>query len=254
MMHLRIPGLACICLFALSAGLFADDFGDFTGQVVLDGEIPTLPLLVKKGDASVKDAAVCAAQDLADQSLVVNEKTKGVANVVVYLQRAPSKIHPDLKMPAEAKVVFDQKACTFEPHVMVVNTQQKVQVISADGVAHNTRSAPVKNQGFNFIVAPNDREGVEVNLPIAESLPMKLTCDIHPWMSAYWMVVDHPYAAVTDADGKFTIKGLPAGEHKFIVWHERPGYINGRRDPLEVKIEGGKETSATIKVLGTKLK
>ena len=43
---------------------------------------------------------------------------------------------------------------------------------------------------------------------------------------AYWLVLDHPYAAATDAKGNFTIKNLPVGDHEFRVWHERAGYLD----------------------------
>jgi hypothetical protein len=49
---------------------------------------------------------------------------------------------------------------------------------------------------------------------------------MHEWMVAYWLVLDHPYAAITDEQGKFTIEKLPAGEHTFRVWHEGQGFID----------------------------
>ncbi len=62
-------------------------------------------------------------------------------------------------------------------------------------------------------------------------------------MRAYWVVVDHPYATVTDKDGNFEIKDLPAGEHEFKVWHEKPGYlVKNAKDPkkgLLVTIKSG---------------
>jgi hypothetical protein len=51
-------------------------------------------------------------------------------------------------------------------------------------------------------------------------------CDYHPWMIAYWMILDHPYAAITDKDGKFTIENLPEGDHELVIWHEKVGYID----------------------------
>jgi hypothetical protein len=79
-----------------------------------------------------------------------------------------------------------------------------------------------------------------------ESLPAEIRCDIHPWMKGYWMIVDHPYAAVTAADGSFSIPKLPAGMHEFRVWHEGPGYIE---KSLKVKVANGKVSEvAVIKV------
>lgn len=200
-------------------------WGSISGKVVLTGDAPTLKPLVKMGDAAAKDAAVCAAMEVPDESLVVDKDTKGVANVVVYLRKAPSKIHPELAKPADMTITYDQKGCRFQPHIAVVQTSQQVQVISSDAVAHNTRGNPIKNTGFNFIVAPNDKMGIKVPMKQAETLPVGIGCDIHPWMKGWWVVVDHPYVAVTDAKGEFTIKNLPAGEHEFRVWQEKVGYV-----------------------------
>ena len=88
-------------------------------------------------------------------------------------------------------------------------------------------------------------KGLAVNYKISESLPLKVACDFHPWMQAYWMVVDHPYAAVTDKDGKFTIPNLPVGEHEFRVWHERKGYLNRK---YAVKVQTGDNALKTMEI------
>ncbi len=53
------------------------------------------------------------------------------------------------------------------------------------------------------------------------------------------LIADHPFAAVTDKTGAFRIDNLPAGEHKFRIWHERTGYLE---KSLTVKIEASQET------------
>lgn len=235
----------------LSATAAEAQWGSLKGQIVLDGDVPAVKLLVKKGDAAAKDAAVCAAQNVPDESLAIDKDSKGIANVAVWLvAKKGMKVNPNLEKPAAAKVVFDQVGCRFIPHVLVVRTDQVVNVISGDGVAHNTRGTPLKNQGFNFIVAPNDRVGTDQAMKLGERLPVQIGCDIHPWMRGYWIVNDHPYATVTDKDGKFEIKDLPVGEHEFKVWHERPGYAyKDKKDPkkgLIVKIEADKATEVPV--------
>ena len=73
-------------------------------------------------------------------------------------------------------------------------------------------------------------------------------CDIHPWMDAYILIRDEPYAAVTTADGKFEIKNIPAGTWKFQFWHKAGAYLRkmdingykvGRRGEIEVTIKEG---------------
>ncbi|MEZ6125260.1 MAG: hypothetical protein R3C49_19095 [Planctomycetaceae bacterium] len=72
-----------------------------------------------------------------------------------------------------------------------------------------------------------------------------MKCDFHPWMMAYWLVLDHPYAAATDAEGNFTISNLPVGEHEFRIWHERAGYIDRK---FMVNVKAGDNAPVTYKV------
>lgn len=218
----------------------AQDHGDFTGQIVFDGDVPEVEIKIKKGDPAAKDAAVCAAQDVISEELVVNPENKGIQHIFVFLKSKVSKndIPADLQKSTAPEVVFDQKGCQFLPHSLIVRTDQIVVVKSDDNVAHNTHTYSIFNPSQNFIVGANDRVGIKMpKFSLKERLPFEVKCDIHPWMSARWLVVDHPYAAITDKDGKFTIKGLPAGDHEFTLWHEKVGYVEKE---LEVKITGGK--------------
>lgn len=228
-------------------------YGDISGQILYDGDVPEPKLVIKKGDPAVKDSAVCAATDLYGNELIVDPKTKGIANAFVYIyhrniKKQGIKIHPDLQEIPEdqQEIVFDQKNCRFIPHVMVIRTGQSVRIKSADNCAHNTHTSTLFNDEFNTIIAPNDRKGVLLdNLDLPESLPMPVKCDIHPWMKAHWLIINHPYATVTDKEGRFTIKQLPVGEIEFRIWHERPGYIDRK---YVVTVEEGQTKLDPLKV------
>lgn len=221
-------GMTAWLMLFLPAASFAQGWGSIEGQIVLDGDVPAVPPLVEAGDPSVRDSAVCAAVAVANDAMLFDKETKGIANVVVFLRRAPAEIHPELKVSKEKEVVFDQKNCRFLPHMMVVRTDQTVLVKSSDSIFHNVHTLPLAegNNGQNASVQPNDQTGTRMEMKNAEALPVKVVCDIHSRMVAWWVVVDHPYAAVTDATGKFKIENLPAGEHEFRVWQETAGYIN----------------------------
>jgi hypothetical protein len=215
-----------------------DGYGKVTGRFVFDGDVPEPRKLVAKGDPNVKDPQVCAAQDLLANDLVVDADSRGIANIFLYLRSVkPGDIHPDLRRSAEKQVEFDQKNCEFLPHALLVRTDQEVVVKSDDPVPHNTHTYPIRNKAENFVVRPNDRVGQAISHSVAEILPIEVKCDFHPHMKAYWLIVDHPYAAVTDAKGEFTIDKLPAGTHEFRVWHERVGYVE-RSLKVEVEPDG----------------
>ena len=214
----------------------ARGFGTVVGQFVFEGAIPEKALLHKAGDAAVKDGETCAAKDHFKNDLVINAKNKGIADIFFYekagtYKKKPDAIHPALRVPAKKQLFFDQKGCRFFPKSLLVHALpngagQKVTVLSNDPVNHNTHTSSIKNTAVNFLVGANDREGTDVKLSKPETVPMGVKCDLHPWMKANWLVMDHPYMAVSNKDGRFMIANLPAGKHEFRLWHTNPGYVH----------------------------
>ena len=178
-------------------------------------------ILQEQGKAA-KDPNVCAKDGpIKSERLVVDPAGKGVKNVLVYLPK-PTAVNEDAKKAAAAaKVDFDQKGCVFEPHVMAVMAGTPVTLKSSDPVNHNV-NVKLKNSTFNKIVAAAEPSPFTPSLP--ERTPGQVICDIHPWMSSWWMVLDHPYFAVTDDKGYYEIKNVPAGTQKVVVWQEAVGF------------------------------
>jgi hypothetical protein len=237
--RLCLAGFVTVSVALWGAAEADAQWGSIKGLVVVDGDVPEIAALVKKGDQAVRDAEVCSKDGVPNEAIVVDPKTKGLANCAVYLRKKPSKIHPSLEKPSEVEVLYDQIGCKFVPHMIAVRTDQKVKVVSADAVAHNTRGTPLKpvNMAFNFVVPANSREGVAVPFKAAENLPLEIRCDLHPWMVGYWVVVDHPYAMITGADGTFELANVPVGKHELRIWHETALYVE-RSLEVEVKADG----------------
>lgn len=219
--------------------------GTLRGRVELTENMAPLPLLFGKG-AEVKDAAVCAAVDVPNETIVT--KDGALANVFIYL-RKPPKVSGGAA--GEASIMFDQKNCVFKPHAMIMRVGQTVKVLNSDGVAHNTHTNAQKNPQFNQIVSPNEAVGIPLIYKKSEQDPISVVCDIHPWMRGYHLPVDHPFAALSAEDGTFEIKDLPAGKHEFKVWHEAGGLIE---KALVVTIKPGDNDPLTIKVSPAQLK
>ncbi len=193
----------------------AEGFGTLKGQITFAGEPPTPKVLFEKGKAA-KDPEVCAKDaPLTSERLLVDSGTKGVKNVLVYLSK-PTSVSDDAKKAAAAvPVLFDQNKCIFEPHVLGILNGSAITLKSSDPVNHNI-NAKLKQQAFNQLLAPQGKSEFTPSGP--ERTPAEVTCDIHPWMKAWWMVFDHPYFAVTDAKGYFEIKNAPPGTQKRVVW------------------------------------
>lgn len=212
--------LASLALAVLLTGAAqAQGWGSIKGRFLYDGKAPApQPIAV------TKDQQFCGPKNLVDESLVVGEKG-GIKNVVVYIyvgagDKVP-QVHPELAKPKPA--TFDNANCRFEPRVATVQTGQALILSNSDPIAHNTK-VDAFNQPINPLLPPGAKLPQKFAAP--ERLPARASCSIHPWMTGWIVVKEHPYMAVTDENGEFEIKNIPAGNWTFQFWHEKAGYLD----------------------------
>jgi hypothetical protein len=155
---------------------------------------------------------------LYDDSLVVNQDGT-LENVVVSISAG---LPPGEQFPAsQAPVMLDQKGCMFHPHVIATMVGQPIVVKNSDPFLHSVHSMDAElSPTFDFAQPTTGERRVEP-LQVVETFQVK--CDLHPWMSAWVRVFNHPYFAVTSADGRFGIRQLPPGKYRLKAWHELLG-------------------------------
>src|SRR5207237_6466354 len=107
-------------------------------------------------------------------------------------------------------------------------------IVNGEHSLHNIHAMAKGNQEFNN---GQPIKGMKMTHTFtAKEIMVPFKCDVHGWMNAYVGVVDHPYFAVTDKDGKFDLPNLPPGTYTIVAWHEKMG-------PQEQKVTiGEKET------------
>lgn len=228
------------------------EWGTLTGRIVYDGKAPA-PAAID----TAKDPA-CKAK-LETENLVVGPDG-GLANAVIMLRTKNVAVHPDYEATAKDEAKLDNKDCRFEPHVQVVRLSQTLMLSNSDPTGHNSNLAPLLNTAINPILAAGG-EPVPYKFTAEEAVPVKVGCNIHPWMGAWVVARKDPYAAVTDKDGNFTIKDLPAGkELEFRLWQESAGYLKNAtfkggkadiRGTFKLKIKPGENNLGDIKVSGS---
>lgn len=213
-----------------------EGWGTLKGRVTFQGDPPKRKVLVGKNEGDVKDGAVCAREEILDQSLVVDPESKGVRWALVYIPK-PSDVNPEAESLALAEPVeFDQKGCVFEPHVLAVMQGNRVLLKSSDPVGHNVHSL-LRNTSANMPIS----QGASLPLEIAraDNRPGQVVCDIHLWMSAWWLTLNNPYFAVTNEKGEFSIENVPAGSQKVVVWSEATGFLTpSNGSPVAVAADG----------------
>jgi plastocyanin len=209
---------AAVAAAALALAVSSAAFAEIKGKVTLDGKAPEM----KEIDMSaVKECAAQHADPVTEQTVVADDKGN-LANVIVAIKKAEGQELAG-EAPSEP-AVLDQKGCMYEPHVVAMMAGQEMVIKNDDPFLHNVHALSTVNPPFNFGQPTKDQEGKKLgaDAPKAEEY-FRVKCDVHPWMSAYIGVFEHPFFAVTKEDGTFEIdtKGLADGEYTLTFWHEK---------------------------------
>lgn len=185
--------------------------GSIGGTVRLTGAAPE----PKKIQVTI-DHYVCGKEIEAEDIALSPEK--GIRNAVVSLQTPP----PGAKWePAVRPVQIDQKQCVFLPRVVVVPVGGTVEFLNSDRLLHNVRSFSKANPAFNK-AHPRART---ISVVFKEPEIIRVECDLHSWMRSWVVVADHPFYAVTDGQGEFSLDNVPAGKYTLRVWQESLGTV-----------------------------
>lgn len=216
-------------------------WGSLKGKVTFEGDKPTVADISTRDDFKQhQDKDYCAKGDLTEQVWKFGEGN-GLANVVVWLKPPEGKtfkITPEKSWPKEVHI--DQPHCAFEPHVIVLfpsyfdvaakkqaSSEQVFKILNSATIKHNTKWAGSQLRNPEQSQTLDAKKDKPAELPIAiqpDNEPISFKCDFHKWMTAYAWAFDHPYAAVTDKDGNFEIKNVPAGaDVEILYWHESFG-------------------------------
>lgn len=249
------------------------EWGSIVGRVLWGkDELPTGKIEIPANNADIKHCSKDGAPP--DETFIVDPATKGVANVFVYLRKAP-KIHPgypatkeDVAKADEAAfakanggitygeaiaalasnkvtvekltgpAVMDQVNCRYTPHALGLREGQKLLVKNPEPVNHNVNviSFADDNKGNNNMPPKT----IQILNLVADAQPVGFECNVHGWMKAYILVVDHPYFAVTGKDGSFALKNVPTGELDIAIRNSNGIYVQRL---LKVTVEPGKVTT-----------
>jgi len=173
-------------------------------------------------DADEKCAALNKAP-VYDQSLVVGPEGQ-LANAIVHLAAGPAGAP---FTPPEYGVVVEIKGCLFQPRIVTARTGQRVRFRNIDPFCHCIHALPKRSNGFNTSLHDNTAPDAIWIVPVPEIIVVK--SEVIPWMAAYVGVFDHPYHAVTGADGEASFSMPPPGEHEVALWHE--AFLKDRLPP-----------------------
>jgi plastocyanin len=183
--------------------------GSITGVINFTGTAPAPTKLDMSSDSK------CPGDNFLDDVIVNNGKLQ---NVFVYVKSGLPQA--TFEMPT-TDVTLDQKGCKYIPRVLGIRAGQPLKIVNSDPTNHNVHPIPQINREFNDSQLAGQGPVIRKFSKPEVMIPVK--CNQHSWMMAHIGVLAHPFFAISDANGSFTIKGLPPGEYEIEAWHERYG-------------------------------
>jgi hypothetical protein len=186
-----------------------------SGSATLSGAPPAGKAIDMTGDDYC--GRVNAGQQVLDRTVVADEQGR-LAEVVVYVKEGLARgNHP---VPQEP-VTLDQQNCMYRPRVLALRANQPFIIRNSDETLHNVHVRAKSNREFNV---GQPMKGIQSRRTFSSAeVGIHVACDIHGWMAASIAVFDHPYFAVTGADGSFSIADLPPGQYLIEAWHATLG-------------------------------
>ena len=206
--------------------------GAIAGVVAFRGDLPAGPQ--RQGEA----AAECASRP----GPVQRRTGDRVGDAIVWLADART----GKPLPLERRYAMTISGCDYAPRVQATLAGGTLNVLSEDPVAHRTS-----------LVRQDSRETTdEIDqflpgqlVPVRDALErpglVEVSCERHPWSRAWVAVFDHPYHAISAADGAFSLDQVPPGDYTLMAWHASLGRMEqkvsvpaGGMVSVELRFEG----------------
>lgn len=211
----------------LAAAVQLSQAADVTGKITLKGAAPADKVI-----DPLKSDATCGKlhkEEPKTHFYVVGGNGE-LADAVVSLKS--DSLNGKSTGESAKPILIDQVGCMYTPVIAAVQTKQKILVRNSDPVLHNVHPTPnvSGNKEANKAQMPKGAD-LEFAFEKPEQF-LRFKCDVHPWMFSWVSVFDHPYFAVSEKDGSFTIKNVPPGKYTLEATHRKLGSVTKE---IEVK-------------------
>jgi hypothetical protein len=204
-------------------------------QIIAEGQstgsITGVVTTTAKGAAPIRvtiDQKVCG-NELPDEAIIVDAQGH-LANSVISVV--------GLKSSVSRETVVTNEKCRFGPRVQLVRPNSNVRTTSKDPILHTTQAQQENGRTIFNVALPVP--GLNISKPIGPAGIVRLNCNTHPWMRG-WMIATDEAAAISGADGRFTIDNVPPGTYEARVWHES---LKGA--PQKITVVAGKPAEITF--------
>lgn len=205
-----------------------------TGTIDFDGPIPADSVITLSADQPGCGATIT-------NHSVDNAGTR-IGGAVVWL----TDIRSGKPLPMARRFELVNEGCQINPRVQAVTAPGTLNVTSEDIAMHRDRIINVATGETEAIAPFNDNgEVVPFDRLLDKTAQLEVICELHPWSKAHILVFDHPYFAMSEKSGTFSIDDVPPGTYHVKAWHPRLGVAE-----QTVTITAGQPVSIALKLGG----
>jgi hypothetical protein len=190
--------------------------GTVSGTIHFAGK-PPAPVKIDMSMDPV--CSMTAGDNFAEQYAVHDGK---LANVYVYIKGGPPAAI-SATAPTPTPVILDQVGCKYMPHVVALMRGGSIEFRNSDSTMHNIHTLPTAAGSAPIDISQAAKGAPQIKQFNQPEVMIPVRCNNHPWMNAFINVSATPFFAVTDADGHFSIGGMPAGTYTLAAVHEKMG-------------------------------
>lgn len=239
---ISLLALAALMTLASTVADAENGEGVISGTVRLVASVPSIPTVVPQADFDA-----CGSEPRQTQSLALGA-SQSVRDVIVYLA---GYAQAGAGNGTNGSLILDQRNCEFVPRIQIARSGAPLILRNSDPVLHVVRidSMSGTNGQRTLLKASTPYAGYEKIYQFANfrepTLLQVTSANGHEWMAAYIAVLPHPWAALTDENGRFTLRNVPAGTQKIYAWHEVLGTLT-----REVRLSGSRAATVDFEFSG----
>ena len=216
--------------------------GTIRGTVKLMGKAPAPATEPIKADQAICGNSVSLPR-------ISLGKDNGIKDTFVFLEGVSGV--ESSQAPPPASVLMDQKNCQYAPHAMIVPMGTELEITNSDTILHNVNGKIIATEGLlpKFNIAQPIKGQKNKTPALDKAGIVTLSCEAgHPWMSAFVLVTENPYAAITNDDGEFVITSVPIGKYRVKMWHEGVTLKSNNKALQRYEYEDPYETTKDVEV------
>lgn len=192
--------------------------GELRGRVIWEGAIPVVPTYRAPVNPGCEHHGDPRRDWNNPNAPRIDPRTKAVADAVVFLRGVDPRMarpwdHPPVRVELRD---YQIHVCQGERdgNSGFVRRGESVSLVSRQKLFHSLQA---RGAAFFARVFPDSDRSCTRRLDRAGIVDLSSGCGYF-WMCGRLFVVDHPYYACTDAEGRFTLPRVPPGRYELVCW------------------------------------